>query len=167
MYKIGDNVIYGASGVMSVVDIREESIGDDVRSYYVLRPLSVRSDSFTFVPVDNEQLVSMMRPLLTREEIIEQIKKAQTLPECEWNNDNRRRADAFKRILESGDRAAILAMMRTIYNAGKRREMEGKKNFLADETVLKKAEKIIASEISVVVGINEEDAFSFIEENLK
>lgn len=167
MYKIGDNVIYGASGVMSVVDIREESIGDDVRSYYVLRPLSVRSDSFTFVPVDNEQLVSMMRPLLTKEEIIEQIKKAQTLPECEWNNDNRRRADAFKRILESGDRAAILAMMRTIYNAGKRREMEGKKNFLADETVLKKAEKIIASEISVVVGINEEDAFSFIEENLK
>lgn len=163
MYKAGDNVIYGANGVMSIVDIREESIGDGVRSYYVLRPISVRSDSFTFVPVDNENLVSLMRPLLSKDEIISEIKRAGELPECEWNIDNRRRADSFKKILESGNRAEILAMVRTIYNAGKRRELEGKKNFLADDMVMKRAEKLIASEISVVLGISEEEVPAFIE----
>ena len=28
MHKIGDNLIYGSNGVMSVVDIREEQVGD-------------------------------------------------------------------------------------------------------------------------------------------
>ena len=128
MHAIGDCLVYGASGVMTVVDIREEMIGDDTRKYYVLKPEGVRSESLTFVPVDNERLVALMRPLLTREEIMAAIREAISAPDCSWPADNRRRSDVFKEIIESGDRAAMLTMIRTIHRAGLRREEEGKKN---------------------------------------
>ena len=69
MRNIGEYVLYGAAGVMTIVDIREESIGDISRSYYVLRSASSRTDSLTFVPADNEKLVGAMRPLLTADEL--------------------------------------------------------------------------------------------------
>jgi RNA polymerase-interacting CarD/CdnL/TRCF family regulator len=64
MHKIGDKIIYGANGVMTIVDIREESVGDVSRSYYVLLPATGRASSLTFVPTDNEKLTSAMRPML-------------------------------------------------------------------------------------------------------
>ena len=69
MHQIGDKIIYGAVGVMTIVDIREESIGDISRSYYVLKSTVTNSDSLTFVPTDNERLIAFMHPLLSREEL--------------------------------------------------------------------------------------------------
>ena len=96
MHKIGDNILYGASGVMTVVDIREESIGDVSRKYCVLRPALIRSDSLTFVPMDNEKLVSFMRPLLTKEEAIDFIHNASDVSPLEWIGENRARSDDKK-----------------------------------------------------------------------
>lgn len=133
MHKIGDKIMYGAGGVMTIVDIREESIGDVSRSYYVLRPALIRSDSLTFVPTDNEKLVSAMRPLISREEIISLLRGAKDAPALKWINENRARQECFKRIMESGDRAGMIAMIRAIDESAARREAEGKKNFLSDE----------------------------------
>ena len=157
MHKIGDKVMYGAAGVMTIVDIREESIGDVSRSYYVLRPTCTNSDSFTFVPTDNERLVSAMRPLLTREEVISLLNSPCDLPPIDWIKENRARQEYFKRIMESGDRARMIAMIRAIDESGLRREAEGKKNFLTDENARAKAERLLRSEFSIVLGIPEED----------
>ena len=162
MHKIGENVVYGSNGVMTIVDIREERFGADLRSYYVLRECGSRSESLTFVPTDNEKLVSQMRPLLTKEEIVAVIRTSRTSPDCEWAKDSRSRTECFRQIMESGDRVKIISMIRTIYNAGIRREDEGKKNFLSDENAMHKAEKLIYSEFSLVLGIPEEEVPAFI-----
>ena len=104
MHKIGDRIMYGASGVMTIVDIREESFGGACRSYYVLAHPSAKTESQIFVPTDSERLVSMMRPLLTKEEIFELFSSSATLPEVQWIEANRARQEHFKKILESGDR---------------------------------------------------------------
>ena len=166
MHKIGDNILYGASGVMTIVDIREESIGDVSRSYYVLRPTLIRSESLTFVPADNERLVSSMRPLLTKSEIITLIHSAKDAPELDWIKENRARSESFKRIMESGDRAKMISMIRAINESGARREAEGKKNFLSDENAKSKAEKLLFSEFSVVLGIPEDEVPAFIEKEI-
>ena len=158
MYKIGDLVVYGAFGVMTVVDIRDESIGDLVRRYYVLRPTLSKNESFTFVPTENEQLVSAMRPLLTKDEILSLLHSAKDLPPIDWVNENRARQEYFKRIMESGDRAKMISMIRAINESGQRREAEGKKNFITDENAKAKAEKLLYTEFSVVLGIDEEEA---------
>lgn len=167
MHKIGDNILYGASGVMTIVDIREESIGDVSRKYYVLRPTLIRSESLTFVPADNERLVSAMRPLLTREEAMDLIHSAKDAPAIDWIKENRARSEAFKRIMESGDRAKMISMIRAIDESGARREAEGKKNFISDENARAKAEKLLFSELSVVLGIAEEEVPAFIKSETK
>ena len=162
MHKIGDDVLYGGGGVMKIVDIREETVGDTARHYYVLSSTGASSDSLTFVPTDNKKLVEQMRPLLTRDEIFALIHTVDDLPLTEWVRDNRVRSERFKVILESGDRAAILSMMDTIREMGKLRLVEGKKNYLSDENILKKAEKLIYSEFSIVLGIPEAEIADFI-----
>lgn len=163
MHKIGDKIMYGAGGVMTIVDIREESVGDVSRCYYILRPTLARVESFTYVPVDNEKLVSAMRPLLSVEEIISLIRSAKDMSPIDWVNENRARQEYFKKIMESGDRAKLIAMIRAIDENGMRREAEGKKNFLSDENARAKAEKLLHSEFSVVLGIPEEEVAAFVE----
>ena len=167
MHKIGENVVYGGNGVMTVVDIREERFGDESRSYYVMREVGSNSESLTFVPTDNEKLVAQMRPLLTKDEILDILHTVKDEPDCAWMKDSRSRSELFRNIMESGDRRKIIAMIRTIYRAGLRREEEGKRNFLSDENAMHKAEKLLYSEFSVVFGIPEEEVPEFVKKEIE
>lgn len=162
MHQIGDKIIYGAVGVMTIVDIREESVGDISRSYYVLRPDLMRSESLTFVPTDNERLVSFMRPLLTKEEIMDFIHSIPSVAPIEWIPENRARQEFFKKVMESGDRTRIVAMINAIDLSERRREAEGKKNFISDDNLRLKAKKLLYSEISTVFDIPEDSVEIFI-----
>ena len=167
MHKIGDNLLYGSNGVMCVVDIRDEQIGDTSRSYYVLRSAFGKSESLVFVPTDNDRLASLMHPILTSGEAEALLSLPIDTSVIEWNDNSRARTEYFKRIIESGDRARILAMIRGIHESGLRREMQGKKNFLSDETVRQKAEKLLASELSIVLALSEDEALALIKNKVE
>ena len=167
MHNIGDKVLYGASGVMTIVDIREESFGDQTRSYYVLNSTIRRSDSLTYVPADNEQLVSAMRPLLTKDEIFDLVRRSENMSPMDWIPENRARSEHFKRVMESGDREKMIAMILAIDESAKRREAEGKKNFLTDENAKQKAQRLLQTEMAVVFDIPEEDVKSYLQREIK
>ena len=167
MYKIGENLVYASNGVMCVVDIRDEQIGDTSRSYYVLRSAFGKSESLVFVPTDNDRLTSLMHPILTRDEAEKFLSLPIDLSLIEWNENSRARTEYFKRVIESGERARILAMIRAIYESGLRREALGKKNFLSDETVKQRAEKLLASELSLVLSISEDEALALIKNKVE
>ena len=57
MYGIGDRVVYGAFGVMEIVDVVEQTFGGEAKKYYVMREYSSQSSSLTYVPLDNELLL--------------------------------------------------------------------------------------------------------------
>ena len=154
--------MYGSNGVMTVVDIRDEEIGDATRSYYVLETTSGYKGSLIFVPVDNEMLVGAMRPLLSRDEILRLIDNMDSIPEAEWISDNRLRAESFKRVLESGVREDVVSVIKAIVASGVRRGEEGKKIFLSDETAMRKAEHVLYSEFACVLGIAEDAVGEFI-----
>ncbi len=162
MYNIGDKVLYGALGVMEIVDITDQTVADVTRKYYVLKEISSASSSLTYIPIENGELVAQMKPLLTKEEIIDVIKEAKASPALDWVEDNRARSEVYKRILASGDRVKMLVMINSIYRTGKRREEEGKKNYIADENTMKRAEKIVYSEFSLVLGMPECEVQEFI-----
>ena len=167
MHKIGENVVYGSVGVMTVVDRREEAFLGGKKEYYLLSEYGRDGSSVTYVPCDNEKLVSLMRDVLTANEARTAISEAATRADIEWRPDNRSRTDTFKTILESGDRAAILVMIRSVHNAGLRRAAIGKKNFLTDEYFMKKAEKLISAEFSLSLGISEGEVRDIIERDVK
>lgn len=162
MYSIGEKVVYGAMGVMEVVDVTEQTLGDVSRKYYVLREYSSSSTSLTYVPQDNEMLVSQLQPLLTKDEIVAAVKEAKAQGPLAWIEENRARSEAYKRILATADRVQILMMIRSVYETGIRREAEGKKNFVADENVMRKAQKNINTEFALVLGIPEDEVAEYI-----
>ena len=166
MHRIGDKVLYGTDGVMTVVDVREVTVGGVSRNYYVLKGSAKKSSSETFVPTDSEELLSKMRPLLTKSEILGAIREAASIEAGRWEGDGRARLQRFRAVVESGDRAAMIAMIRSIYNSGRERTEQGKRLYLADETVMRRAEQLIHSEFSEVLGIPEEDVPAFIEGNI-
>lgn len=163
MFSIGEKVVYGAYGVMDIVDMRDVAFDDRIRRYYVLCEVGGNSASETLVPMDNETVVSQMKRLLTPDEMTAAIREAKEKTDLPWLPDNRARAEYFKTVIASGDRVAILVMIRSIVEAGKRRATEGKKNFLSDETAMRKAEKVLYSEISLVMGIPLAGVAEFIE----
>ena len=162
MYRIGDKVVYGALGVMEIIEITDQTVGDVTRKYYVMKEYSSNSPSLTYVPLDNEALTSQMKPLLTKEEIIEVVRKAKNSPPLEWIEDNRARSEAYKKILSTADRALMLSMIDSVYKTGLRREEEGKKNYIADENSMRRAQKLINTEFALVLGIPESDVPEFI-----
>lgn len=165
MHRIGERVVYGANGVMEIVDIREESIGDISRCYYVLSSVCLSSNSLTFVPCDNERLVEAMRPLLTKDEATALIKRMGDISPIEWIEASRARADYFKRLMESGDREAMIGMIAAIDESAKRREAIGKKNFITDESAKQKAEQLLRSELALVLETSVEEIALLIKEN--
>lgn len=166
MRRIGEKVVYSTYGIMEIIDVREECVGDVIRKYYVMREPNSTSATQVFVPVDNKKLVSAMRPLLTREEALLLIDSIPTLDVLEWKSDNRIRSEKFRKIVESGNRSEMLALIKTVYENGERRGIDGKKNYLTDEGFMKKAEKLLYSELSEVLGIPSADIPEFIKERI-
>lgn len=165
MHVIGEKVLYSSNGVMEIADIRDEEIGDTVRRYYVLNKLGSTSAAQIFVPVDNERLVRNMLPILTKEEALDIISRASEISELDWPTSSRVRADKFQSVLDSGDREKIIALIKSIHNNGVRRKLEGKRNYLSDDTLMGRAKRLIYSELALVLGKSEEELGDFIVEN--
>ena len=161
--KIGEKIIYGSQGIMTLADERYESIGDDKKLYYVLSCEDTATSTLTFVPEDNERLCALIKPLLSKQDLSDALDRFDRENAPEWNENARARQDIFKKILEGDDRTEILGIIHLIRESGKRRIAEGKKNFISDENILKRAEKMLSDEIVLVLGVSAEEAMKMID----
>ena len=149
-YEIGSYVIYRAEGICDIVDIRRESFaGGEKADYYILSP---RNDpnSMLYVPVDNERLTSMMRPLLSEKEIRALIKELRN-DRLEWIDDSRARNAKFKEILSEGDRSAVLVLLNTVRERIAMNEANGKRSGTTDTGALSRACKLLRDEFSPAI----------------
>lgn len=167
MYNIGDNIIYGMGGVMTVVDIRRESLSGEEKDYYLLCDYGKHNSTVTYVPMDNPKLIESMHRLLTHEEVMESITIAKALPDVEWIQDSRKRTEGYRSIMRSANRSEILAMIRTIHNIGLARAAIGKKNYLADEAIMQKAEGVLLLEFSIALEITQSEARLILDREIK
>lgn len=163
MFAIGDTVLYGQCGVCRLVDIRTEYFGPAPRTYYVLSPLHDRASTF-YCPVDQEKLP--LRPLLNADEVRRLIHAMPQAPDV-WVADNAKRRDRFADMLKSGDREQLVALICTIYPHRRQRDEVGKKLHLADERVLREAERLLYEEFAEVLGIAPDEVGDYIREELQ
>ena len=59
----------------------------------------------------------------------------------------------------------MISMIKLVRATGVRRAEEGKRNYLADENAMNKAQKLLSAEIATVMGISEESVLDFVEKN--
>jgi len=152
MFKIGDTVVYGTEGVCKITDISKSDFSnmDTDRLYYILTPQS-HSGSKIYVPCDNELLVSRMKDVMKKSEIIALLKDRTIIPE--WNVDSRQRNREFKEIIASYDRERMFGLARLLCEIKKSSGTE-RRLYASDEEILKKLIVIIYTEISLVSEVS-------------
>ncbi len=160
MYSVGEHVVYGTHGVCRISEITTMQFGIENKEYYVLSPVS-DPRSTIFVPVDNEVLLSQMRPVLTKEEIDEML--CSIIPGSQsWIASDAERKEFCQTTLKSGDCLAILRMIDMLY-VHQIEMREQKKHFhVTDERFLREAEKLLHDEFSFVLGIPRTEVVSYI-----
>lgn len=155
MFKVNDIIIYGAQGVCEIVAIEEKSISVGKRKYFVLRPINDQGSTI-YVPADNSSVLKKMRRLLTVSEINDLI-DAMPGEKTVWIDNVNERKECYKKLLTSGDRSALIQMIKTLYAHKKEREAAGKRLHMMDEHFFKDAEQILYNEFQYVLKLNSKD----------
>ncbi|MBE6597732.1 MAG: hypothetical protein E7641_08720 [Ruminococcaceae bacterium] len=153
MFSVGSFVSYRAEGVCEITDIRNENFGTVGKDtlYYILSPIHDKKSTF-FVPVDNEKLVSMMRKLLSADEIgalIEEQKGVAT----NWISDSKQRASYFREVLSLGERHELILLVRAVSEFERTQAALGRKVYTTDLSAKERAAKLLLDEFSVTLPI--------------
>lgn len=164
MYQIGDQVVYGIHGVCCVVEQEERVIDRKRVTYLVLEPVG-RDGSRYLVPTHNAAAMAKLRKKLSREEL-EDLLKSETIRVDGWITDENQRKQTYRELISSGDLAKLMQMVHTLYRHKNAQAAAGRKVHLCDENFLRDAEKLLASEAAIVLGMEYDQARKYLKENL-
>lgn len=165
MFKVGDYIIYGVSGVCRVENIGLVKLAELPKDklYYTLQPVYTKGSTI-FCPVENQKV--KMRPVLTEseaKELIDEMKDLDTL----WIADDRNREACFKEVVRSCDCRQLVKLIKTIYQVKLKRLEEGKKLNVTDERYFHMAEESLYGELAIPLHRKKEEIAKVIEERVK
>ena len=109
MFKVNDVVVYGSQGVCEIISIEDQKIGGETKKYFVLKPKNDKGATF-YVPTWNEKAWGKMRKVMTKKDVDALIDSMPNKTPTWIANENERK-ETYKRILASGDQAAIISMV--------------------------------------------------------
>lgn len=165
MYQIGDKVVYGVHGVCMVVDQEERVIDRKRHTYLALEP--VRQDGSRYlVPTHNAAAMAKLRSMLSREELEAMIVSDEVMQDG-WIRDENQRKQVYRELIGSGDRMKLMQMVHTLYRHKAAQTAAGRKCHLCDENFLRDAEKLLISEVSIVMDVGPDQAKQYIRSKLK
>lgn len=165
MYQIGDRVVYGIHGVCLVVDQEERIIDRKCVSYLVLEPIGQTSSRF-LLPIHNQAAMSKLKPMLTPE-ALETMLASDEVRADGWIPDEGQRKQTYRELIGCGDRVRLMRMVRSIYRHKAAQAAAGKKCHLSDDNFLRDAEKMLVSEVSVVLNMDVDAAKAYLRSYLK
>lgn len=163
MFKIGDYVVYGNSGVCKVEDIGPLSIGSRDKDYYTLIPVYGKNSKL-YTAVDSDKVV--IRPIMTRQEsdaLIDAMEEISELSIC----DEKRREDIYKETMRTCDCKEWVRIIKTLYTRKMDRISRGKKVTSSDERYLQMAEENLFGELAFSLQIPKEKVGEFISEKIR
>lgn len=163
-FVCGDRVLYGIHGVCHISDIETRSVSGNQTAYYVLVPVALPESRY-YVPVQNQAAVAKLHKLLTAEEL-DTILHSPTVHANAWIADEGRRKLRYRELLNGSDRGAMISMVRTLRNHRTEQLAAGRKFHQCDENFLRDAEKLLNSEISIVLNIPQSDVGEYVRQTI-
>ncbi|MBQ6874414.1 MAG: CarD family transcriptional regulator [Clostridia bacterium] len=164
MFKKGETVVYGSQGVCEINDICIMNFGKTEGEYYMLKPV-YDENSTIYVPVDNDLVTSRMQRLITKEELESLIADVRS-EKTDWICNDLERKAFCEAVISSGDRKALMKLIGMLYVRKNSLKTQKKHFHLADEKLLKEAEKIISDEIAYVTGIDRNKVSDYVSERI-
>lgn len=165
MFQIGQTVFYGLEGVCTIEDRQLMKVGRSKAYYYVLRPV-FRTASTIFVPEDNVLLMSKMRPILSRDEVLTILQEA-PLEEVVWIDDPNERKTEYQKILAAGQGLWMIRLIRTLHDRQDALQKTGKHLRSGDEQLLRDAQKLLHDEFAVVLNISQREVPDYIRSKIE
>lgn len=157
MFQVGDAVSYGTSGVCTITEKKKVCLAGQPCECYILKPVYDRTMKIC-VPCNSQVLLERMRTLPSKEEILELLQE----PAPEHNSDPEVRKERYRQTLQSGDRHALLRMIRDIYAERRHRHAMGKQLSSYEDSALREAQHILHSEVAYTMGIEPQEVPEFI-----
>lgn len=165
MFENGQWVIYGAHGVCHVVGREKQLVNRKRTEYLVLEPLN-RNESRFYVPTANPVAMGKLKEVLSAQ-ALKELLASDEIRQDGWIREENFRKQHYRELIGSGDRTALLKMVCTLYRYRDSQMAAGKKFHQCDDNFLRDAERLLSSEIALVLEMNQDDAKAFLREQLK
>ncbi len=160
LFKKGEYIIYGTTGVCLVKDITTMDREDvpKERLYYVLEPTG--SDGGRIMtPVEGNK--NTMRKVLTKDQAYALIDSMKYIDRLQVT-DERQREEKYKEALKTCDCREWVGIIKTLSQRKKDRMTHGKRLTEVDERYMRKAKENLYGELSIPLGISVEEVEEFI-----
>jgi len=164
MYQIGDRVVYGIHGVCSIVDEEKQMVDKKQVTYLVLEPVG-QAGSRYLIPTHNTVAMGKLCKMLSAKEL-EVMLQSDEVHSDHWIKDENLRKQAYRDLIGSGNRMKLMGMVYSLYEHKKAQTAAGRKCHLCDENFLRDAEKLLISEISIVMNMDQMEAKEYLKEKL-
>lgn len=161
MYTAGDKIIYGGSGVCTVLEVCTPNFSREERGrqYYKLCP--VYGTETIYAPVDTR---TFMRPVMTKEEAEALIARIPEIDECVCTSHSiTMLRQQYEEFFRSHDCETYIQLVKGIYSKG----AAGKKLGQTDQRYMKRAEDVLYGELAVALGIAPAEVPGYIEKTLE
>lgn len=166
MFRKGEYIIYGTTGVCHVEDVgipEGLSAPQPGRTYYTLSP--VFSAGLIYIPTDSN---AYMRPILTKEEAEALIRSIPQIDEhiCESKNP-KELSCSYQAAIQSHDCADLLCLIKSVYLKIESCTARGRRPSQTDLRYRKRAEDLLYGELSVALGIPMDEVEPYIHQVVK
>ena len=150
MYRVGDYLVY-KKDVCKVKEIIEKDTG----TFYSLEPVSDSS-----LKIQASINSDGIRELITRKELDNLINNISNIEIIDC--DEKMIEYEYKQLLCSGNKEDLIKLIKTTYLRNKYRLENKKRKNLRDSEYMEKAEKLLYTEIGVVLNLTFEETKNFI-----
>ena len=164
MYQTGEYVVYGVHGVCRVVGTEKQLVNRKRTEFLVLVPLTQGQSRF-YVPMRNPAAMEKLRKLLSRQELEELLASESIREDC-WIPEENLRKQRYRELIAGCDRRDLLQMLGTLYRQKDELLTTGKKMHQSDDGFLRDAEKLLCSEICMIMGLDKQDAIQYLHRHL-
>jgi CarD family transcriptional regulator len=165
MYKIGDFIHYGNTGVCKVTDIVTHELPrvDKDQLFYVLKPL--HQSCIISTPVNTKKV--FMRPIISKAEAERLIDMIPSIPAKAYHNHSiQLLSEHYETALKSHDCADLIKLGKSIHAKKQEVEQQNRKFGVVDERFMKRAEELLFGELAVALGIPKDKVPDYIAEKV-
>ncbi len=157
-------MIYGIHGVCEILGTDVKLSDKNKVEYYVLAPAKNPSDRY-YVPTQNAAAVAKLQPILTRAELDALLLSPEAGRDT-WISDENQRKQRYRELISSGDRAALISMVKTLHIHKISQQAQGRKFHLCDENFLRDAEALLSAEFALVLNVAPDEVGNYIHDKI-
>ena len=163
MFKIGDKVVYGQTGVCTVTDICEKAfIKNQKREYYVLKPNNF-DNNLIYAPKEGGKI--FMRHPVTR---IEAEALVDSIPNIidKLSGEDEITKEEYVNKINNHSLEDLVELTAFIYSKKQNALMLKKRLNAIDEKYMKISENLLFGELSEALGISFDEVLPYIEKRI-